>query len=65
MQHNTVTGGAFMSAAYLLGSLESTRFKEAQDWVKANKISDGTYPQRPVTREEVWEMMYRASKINK
>jgi len=36
-------------------------FKEAQTWVKENGISDGTYPQRPVTREEVWAMLYRAS----
>lgn len=43
----------------------SPNFKEAQEWVKANGISDGTYPQRPVTREEVWAMLYRASKVNK
>ncbi|OCA85213.1 N-acetylmuramoyl-L-alanine amidase [Pseudobacillus wudalianchiensis] len=43
----------------------SPSFKDAQKWVKANGISDGTYPQRPVTREEVWTMLYRASKVNK
>ncbi|OCA85277.1 hypothetical protein [Pseudobacillus wudalianchiensis] len=43
----------------------SQNFKEAQEWVKANSISDGTYPQRPVTREEAWAMLYRASKVNK
>ncbi|MED0665690.1 N-acetylmuramoyl-L-alanine amidase [Bacillus badius] len=43
----------------------SPRFQEAQKWVKENGISDGTYPQRPVTREEVWSMLYRANKVNK
>ncbi|WP_338749756.1 N-acetylmuramoyl-L-alanine amidase [Bacillus sp. FJAT-52991] len=50
---------------YKKDAAASPRFREAQKWVKENGISDGTYPQRPVTREEVWEMMYRASKVNK
>ncbi|OZI10531.1 hypothetical protein CEW92_16445 [Bacillaceae bacterium SAS-127] len=49
--------------------LASPRFREAQKWVKETKtsdgisISDGTYPQRPVTREEVWSMLQRMSKV--
>ncbi|WP_088005587.1 M15 family metallopeptidase [Indiicoccus explosivorum] len=37
----------------------SPRFKEAHEWVTEKKISDGTYPKRPVTREELWAMLYR------
>jgi len=33
--------------------------KEAQDWVKRMKISDGTKPHDAVTREEMWTMLYR------
>lgn len=40
----------------------SPRFEEAQKWAKENGISDGTYPQRPVTREEVWSMLHRMDK---
>lgn len=40
----------------------SPRFAEAQKWVKDNNISDGTYPQRPVTREELWSVLHRMSK---
>ncbi len=47
------------------GVAASPRFQKAQDWVKKSGISDGTYPQRPVTREEVWSMLHRASKLNK
>ncbi|MGG6447353.1 peptidoglycan-binding protein [Pseudobacillus badius] len=50
---------------YKKDAAASPAFKEAQAWVKENKISDGTYPQRPVTREEVWAMLHRASKVNK
>ena len=33
--------------------------KEAQDWVKKMKISDGTRPHDNVTREEMWVMLFR------
>jgi hypothetical protein len=33
--------------------------KNAQKWVIENKISDGKNPKEPVTREEVWVMLYR------
>lgn len=39
--------------------------KEAVEWAKANNISDGTYLQRPATREETLVMLHRASKVNK
>lgn len=32
-------------------------FVEAQKYVKERGISDGTYPHRPVTRQEVWAMI--------
>lgn len=35
-------------------------YEDAQEWVKANGISDGTKPDEPVTRAEVWAMLYRA-----
>ena len=35
-------------------------FPDAQKWVKEKGISDGTNPKEPVTREQVWAMMYRA-----
>lgn len=37
-----------------------TDFPEAQKWVKENGISDGTMPKEPITREQVWAMLYRA-----
>lgn len=37
--------------------------KEAQDWVVANKISDGSNPQQPVTRQEVWTMLQRMNNL--
>ncbi|HLG26334.1 MAG TPA: peptidoglycan recognition family protein [Paenisporosarcina sp.] len=40
-------------------------FVEAQKWVKANGISDGTYPHRAVTRQELWSMLLRADKAGK
>mgnify|MGYP001289385161 CR=1 FL=1 len=36
--------------------------KEAGDWVVMLGISDGRRPKDPVTREEVWTMLYRALK---
>ncbi|WP_018392550.1 S-layer homology domain-containing protein [Bacillus sp. 37MA] len=44
---------------YKKDAAPSPRFEEAKQWVKENGISDGTYPQRPVTREEVWSMLHR------
>jgi hypothetical protein len=35
---------------------------DAQWWVKENGISDGTRPNEPVTRAEVWQMLYRLKK---
>jgi len=40
-------------------------FVEAQKWAKANKVSDGTYPRRAVTRQELWAMLYNANKAGK
>jgi len=34
--------------------------REARDWTVAKGITDGTRPKDPVTREEVWTMLYRA-----
>ncbi|WP_232726088.1 N-acetylmuramoyl-L-alanine amidase [Bacillus sp. FJAT-42315] len=45
--------------------LASPQFQAAQQWVKQQGISDGTYPLRPATREEVWEMIYRANNVMK
>lgn len=36
--------------------------REARDWAVAAGITDGTRPKDPVTREEVWTMLYRALK---
>jgi N-acetylmuramoyl-L-alanine amidase len=33
--------------------------KEAYEWVVANKISDGSRPQDPITRQEAWVMLMR------
>lgn len=33
--------------------------KEGYDFVVKNKISDGTRPKEPVTREELWTMLHR------
>ncbi|PIU92899.1 MAG: hypothetical protein COZ06_11830 [Armatimonadetes bacterium CG_4_10_14_3_um_filter_66_18] len=35
--------------------------REAHEWVVANGISDGTRPQEPVTREQLWTMLHRAA----
>ena len=40
-------------------------FQSAQDFVKANEISDGTYPRRPITRQEVWAMIERMDRTLK
>ncbi|MGG3448613.1 N-acetylmuramoyl-L-alanine amidase [Domibacillus aminovorans] len=48
---------------YKKDAAPSPRFEEAQKWAKENGISDGTYPQRLVTREEVWSMLHRMSKV--
>ncbi|MDN4609108.1 N-acetylmuramoyl-L-alanine amidase [Sporosarcina highlanderae] len=34
-------------------------FQAGQDFVKAAKISDGTYPRRQITRQEFWAMLER------
>jgi len=36
--------------------------REARDWAVAAGITDGTRPKDPVTREEVWTMLYRVLK---
>ncbi|WIV11364.1 N-acetylmuramoyl-L-alanine amidase [Proteiniborus sp. MB09-C3] len=33
--------------------------KEAHTWIVKEKISDGTRPKDPITREEVWAMLHR------
>jgi N-acetylmuramoyl-L-alanine amidase len=40
-------------------TMEKSSFPEAQKWVMENKISDGSKPKEPVTREQVWEMLRR------
>lgn len=30
---------------------------DGQEWVKEHKISDGSYPERPVTRAELWQTL--------
>lgn len=35
-------------------------YNDAQWWVKANGISDGTRPDGTCTRAEIWQMLYRA-----
>jgi N-acetylmuramoyl-L-alanine amidase len=59
--------------AYVLSSKQSVQPKsELSEWAKPgyefvtkNKISDGTRPKDPVTREEVWAMLQRYSVIQK
>lgn len=36
--------------------------REAHVWAVEQGITDGTRPKDPVTREEVWAMLYRAFK---
>ena len=36
--------------------------REAREWAVAEGITDGTRPKDPVTREEVWTMLWRARK---
>lgn len=54
---------AEVTEEYKKDAAPSPRFEEAQKWAKENGISDGTYPQRPVTREEVWSMLHRMDKV--
>ena len=35
--------------------------REAREWAVSRGITDGTRPKDPVTREEVWTMLYRMS----
>ncbi len=37
-------------------------FQSAQDFVKASGISDGTYPRRQITRQEIWSMLERLNR---
>lgn len=37
--------------------------EDAQEWVKDNEISDGSRRKDPVTREELWTMLYRAKEV--
>jgi N-acetylmuramoyl-L-alanine amidase len=39
-------------------------YNDAQWWVKANNISDGTRPDDICTRAEVWQMIYRMAQKN-
>jgi len=43
----------------------STWAVDAQKWVVDNKISDGVDPKEPVTREQVWTMLYRYARSPK
>lgn len=38
---------------------EKTEEELAREWVMASDISDGTNPDAPVTRQQVWVMLYR------
>ena len=38
--------------------IEKPWYSDAQEWVKANGISDGTRPDEPATRAEVWQFLY-------
>lgn len=40
-------------------------YNDAQYWVKENGISDGTRPTEPVTRAEVWQMLYEMAQLKK
>jgi len=46
-----------------LGVQEKTWQKKAQQWVVEKGISDGSRPEDPATREEVWEMMRRLANV--
>lgn len=63
-RENTTKEETPVAEEYKKDAPVSPRFAEAQTWVKEKGISDGTYPQRPVTREEVWSMLHRANKSN-
>lgn len=40
-------------------------YNDAQYFVTSNKISDGTRPNEPVTRAEVWQMIYKMAQLKK
>ncbi len=40
---------------------QKTDFEKAREWVMKNGISDGTRGNEPVTRQQVWAMLYRAA----
>ena len=44
----------------LIAQTDTPWYNDAQWWVKANNISDGTRPDETCTRAEVWQMLYRA-----
>jgi len=46
-------------------SIPSTWAKEAWDWGKKNKITDGTNPKNNMTREQMVTMLYRYDKMRK
>ena len=46
----------------LIAEIDTPWYNDAQWWVKAKNISDGTRPNDTVTRAEVWAMLYRALK---
>lgn len=45
----------------IIGPIGDAWYKTAQEWVLAENISDGTRPDAPVTRAEVWQMFYNYS----
>ncbi|MFA7628650.1 MAG: N-acetylmuramoyl-L-alanine amidase [Candidatus Dojkabacteria bacterium] len=47
--------------AQLKGESSIPWYNDAQWWVKANNISDGTRPDDTCTRAEVWQMLYRVA----
>ena len=70
-----IVGNVDLNAAYkdypaLIAKLrdeptEKTEAEKAQEWVKAQGISDGKDPNKAATREQVWTMLYRMAAAEK
>lgn len=48
-----------VAETYKKNAQASASLAAGQTWVVANEISDGTYPDRPITRAEFWETLRR------
>ena len=70
-----INGNVDLNAAYkdypaIIGkkggtTVEKTEAEKAQEWVKAQGISDGNNPDAAATRSQVWVMLYRMAQGNK